>query len=79
MADLEGLEPPTPWFEAKCSIQLSYRSGLVLPLRNGKRTAGKPNIQGNLWERACSLPQKFNRIAYGLAWVGILSAGSGIP
>src|SRR5690606_36505324 len=27
MADLEGLEPPTPWFEAKCSIQLSYRSG----------------------------------------------------
>jgi hypothetical protein len=26
MADLEGLEPPTPWFEAKCSIQLSYRS-----------------------------------------------------
>ena len=20
----EGLEPPTPWFEAKCSIQLSY-------------------------------------------------------
>ncbi len=26
MADLEGLEPPTPWFEAKCSIHLSYRS-----------------------------------------------------
>ena len=26
VADLEGLEPPTPWFEAKCSIQLSYRS-----------------------------------------------------
>ena len=21
----EGLEPPTLWFEAKCSIQLSYR------------------------------------------------------
>lgn len=20
----EGLEPPTPWFEARCSIQLSY-------------------------------------------------------
>ncbi len=20
----EGFEPPTPWFEAKCSIQLSY-------------------------------------------------------
>jgi hypothetical protein len=25
MARLEGLEPPTFWFEAKCSIQLSYR------------------------------------------------------
>ena len=20
----EGFEPPTPWFEAKCSIQMSY-------------------------------------------------------
>lgn len=26
LADPEGLEPPTPWFEAKCSIQLSYGS-----------------------------------------------------
>ncbi len=26
MADPEGLEPPAPWFEAKCSIQLSYGS-----------------------------------------------------
>jgi hypothetical protein len=24
LARPEGLEPPTPWFEAKCSIQLSY-------------------------------------------------------
>jgi hypothetical protein len=24
-ARLEGIEPPTPWFEAKYSIQLSYR------------------------------------------------------
>ena len=24
MARLERLELPTPWFEAKCSIQLSY-------------------------------------------------------
>ena len=24
MARPEGLEPPTPWFEARCSIQLSY-------------------------------------------------------
>ncbi len=31
MADLEGLEPPTPWFEAKCSIHLSYRS-TILPV-----------------------------------------------
>ena len=25
MVRLEGLEPPTTWFEAKYSIQLSYR------------------------------------------------------
>jgi len=25
MARLEGLEPPTNWFEASYSIQLSYR------------------------------------------------------
>jgi hypothetical protein len=25
MVRLEGFEPPTPWFEAKYSIQLSYR------------------------------------------------------
>ena len=24
----EGLEPPTLWFEARCSIQLSYRRAL---------------------------------------------------
>ncbi len=29
MARSEGLEPPTPWFEAKYSIQLSYeRNGV---------------------------------------------------
>ena len=33
MARLEGLEPPTPWFEARYSIQLSYgRLGLKLLL-----------------------------------------------
>lgn len=26
MVELEGLEPPTSWFEAKRSIQLSYSS-----------------------------------------------------
>ena len=30
MVRSEGLEPPTPWFEAKYSIQLSYeRIGVV--------------------------------------------------
>ena len=30
----EGLEPPTYWFEASCSIQLSYRriDGAVVKL-----------------------------------------------
>ncbi len=26
----EGLEPPTLWFEARCSIQLSYGRGKTL-------------------------------------------------
>ena len=30
IVDPEGLEPPTPWFEAKCSIQLSYGSMIVV-------------------------------------------------
>ena len=25
----EGFEPPTPWFEAKYSIQLSYERALI--------------------------------------------------
>jgi hypothetical protein len=29
MARSEGLEPPTPWFEAKYSIQLSYERNEV--------------------------------------------------
>ena len=29
VVDPEGLEPPTPWFEAKCSIQLSYGSSFA--------------------------------------------------
>ena len=30
LVDSEGLEPTTPWFEAKCSIQLSYESKFSL-------------------------------------------------
>ncbi len=29
MAGLEGLEPPTTWFEARYSIRLSYRPACV--------------------------------------------------
>ena len=38
MVRREGLEPPTPWFEARYSIQLSYRR----MWRNNK---------GNGWKR----------------------------
>ena len=31
MAGVEGLEPPTCWFEARRSIQLSYTPGEVIP------------------------------------------------
>ncbi len=36
MAGLEGLEPPTTWFEARYSIRLSYRpaQGVFVP-QNG--------------------------------------------
>ena len=30
MVRSEGLEPPTPWFEAKYSIQLSYECKIVV-------------------------------------------------
>ena len=33
MARSEGLEPPTPWFEAKYSIQLSYERNECFELR----------------------------------------------
>ena len=36
LARPEGLEPPTPWFEAKCSIQLSYgRAAGIISIRMG--------------------------------------------
>ena len=36
LARPEGLEPPTPWFEAKCSIQLSYgRAAGIIAIRIG--------------------------------------------
>jgi hypothetical protein len=43
LVDLEGLEPPTPWFEAKCSIQLSYRSSFrYASIRScGSRAVGR--------------------------------------
>ena len=40
MARPEGLEPPTTWFEARYSIQLSYGREILLPMAGQYK--GKP-------------------------------------
>jgi hypothetical protein len=60
MARREGLEPPTPRFEAWCSIQLSYRR---VPVESRVRTGGRqtgdrpvPAALATLTARVVGLP-----------------------
>ena len=41
MVRSEGLEPPTPWFEAKYSIRLSYERVLVFCGWNDEEVVGR--------------------------------------
>ena len=45
MARSEGFEPPTPWFEAKYSIQLSYERNLLLLKKMVGRIGFEPMTQ----------------------------------
>ena len=44
----EGLEPPTPWFEARYSIQLSYGRNPTQQMVPSKPAFIKPKIHGKL-------------------------------
>lgn len=69
----EGFEPPTTWFEAKCSIQMSYgRSREKLPLHSGvleNKFPGMGNVCCAMSSlHVASLPLTFCGV------IGILSA-----
>ena len=49
MARPERFELPTPWFEAKCSIQLSYGRRLLLK-HESHRCRESGEIMGQVWE-----------------------------
>ena len=64
MADWGGFEPPTPWFVAKYSIQLSYQSA---PRRVGLNTQTACRKQALKLKKAQFPDEK------------IYAAGSGLP
>ena len=49
LARPERFELPTPWFEAKCSIQLSYGRRLLLK-HESQRCRESGEIVGQVWE-----------------------------
>lgn len=54
----EGLEPPTPGFEAQCSIQLSYERKLRQGEKGGRPTGVEPATSGVTVQRS-------NQLSYG--------------
>ncbi|KTD10031.1 hypothetical protein Lhac_2399 [Legionella hackeliae] len=56
MARSEGLEPPTPWFEAKYSIQLSYERN-----EGQQRTVGIATVLSGLKQHR---PEMVGRIGF---------------
>ena len=85
MARPAGLEPTTPWFEARCSIQLSYGRPTTdyrdLPvLRQKRNTAGMKDQEDQTLVRPCMyLTKKPNTARRGVlrhaGLLGVLAVG----
>src|SRR5690606_4038339 len=88
MARLEGFEPPTTWFVARYSIQLSYRRpfellegrvsrtrGVILPTHLSQETAGRLARHAGLEAAtASSVAGNGNQLSY---WRAVTSGGEG--
>ena len=62
MADWGGFEPPTPWFVAKYSIQLSYQSA---PRRRASIQKGRRYGKRLEWKKYTFLEFPFPSLARG--------------
>ncbi len=74
MAGVEGLEPPTYWFEARRSIQLSYTpAGLIVDLPAGRGNARASRASERVSDRPRSCRRYPGAIYYGsfAAHVGV--------
>ena len=68
MAGVEGLEPPTYWFEARRSIQLSYTpAALIVDSRPNWRPAESPaaSVLAGVWEQRRPKRRRFSPFTAG--------------